>query len=335
MDLDWQVAGVAGATGAVGSELLTVLEGLAWGPPSVLPIARASSKQTSIEWSGQQVGVDVLGEADLETVDLLFVALPDHVSGEIIRAAVDLDIRVVDISGAAWRDALGPLCVPWLQADRVPGDARVLCVPSAEALLVASVLEPLRRAGITGAAHAHVLMPASAHGRAAVEELSQQVVALFNAQTPKRKIFRTGLAFDVDPIVSTLRDDGWTEREHEVLEQVRGLCAAPDMPISVSLTQIPIFSGVSVECSIQLDRQVPVELLERVLRDGGVRWATDGSDTPLARPRSVEGNPFAHGARLRLNASGDTLFVWASMDNLRTPAVAAAMCARLLLGGTG
>ena len=332
MELDWQVAGVAGATGSVGSELLKVLEGLAWGPPGVLPIARASSKQTSIEWKDQQVGVDVLDEADLESVDLLFVALPGPVSGDIIRRAVDADIWVVDLSGVAWRDEMGPLCVPWLQADRVPEATRVLCVPMAEALLVASVLEPLRRAGIIGSAHAHVLMPASSFGRQGVEELSQQVVALFNAQTPQRKIFPSGIAFDVDPSVSPSADDGWTEREHEVVEQVRGLCAAPEMPLTVSLTQVPVFSGVSVECSIRMDRQVPLELLERVLRDGGVRWAVEGGQTPSARPRSVEGEPFAHGTRLRLNEEGDTLFVWASMDNLRTPAVAAAMCARLLLG---
>lgn len=335
MELDWQVAGVAGATGAVGSELLTVLEGLAWGPPSVLPVARASSKQTAVQWKEEQVGIDVLGEADLDTVDLLFVALPRDVAGPAIRWAVERDVWVVDLSGSAWHDELGPLCVPWLQADRVPEDARVLCVPCAEATIVASILEPLRRAGIHGSAHANVLVPASTQGRAAVEELSQQVVALFNAQTPQRKIFPTGLAFDVDPTVTPVGDGGWTERETEVVEQVRGLCAAPDMGLTVSLTQVPIFSGVSVECAIRLDRQVPVELLERVLRDGGVRWGGDGADTPSARPRSVEGEPFAHGARLRLNEAGDTLYIWASMDNLRTAAVAAAMCARLLLRRAG
>ena len=164
-----------------------------------------------MQWKEEQVGIDVLGEADLDTVDLLR-ALPRDVAGPAIRWAVERDVWVVDLSGSAWHDELGPLCVPWLQADRVPEDARVLCVPCAEATIVASILEPLRRAGIHGSAHANVLVPASTQGRAAVEELSQQVVALFNTTPQRRSFLRASLSTWIPRSRQWAMVDGRNER---------------------------------------------------------------------------------------------------------------------------
>ena len=90
---------------------------------------------------------------------------------------------------------------------------------------------------------------------------------------------------------------------------------------------VPIFSGVAATVSLRCPAPLTVEQVQRVLKEGGVRL-----DEPLgARPRSVEGVPFAHAGRLRVDDGGHRVRMWLTMDNLRTMATAAVACAGALL----
>lgn len=317
--------GVVGATGAVGRELLTVLDRVSWRPETVSPVASPGTTTPFVEYGDRNL--PVLDGRDLDTglLDAVVLAAPVEASRAIGERAIEDGALVVDLSGAFAEEPGVPLVVPWVNPEILAqaGIRDVVAVPSAPALLLSSVLAPLARAGVVGDTEATVLVPASVWGRDGIEELSKQVVSLFNSATPPRSLFPHGLAFDLLPTVGELTADGWTTAEALTRAQVRSLLGGP-VPVATTLVGVPVFSGISAQLTIRLSRRVMPELVERIFSDGGVGLPEEEGPRYLPRPRRVEGQPFAQVGRIRFDAEANVLRVWASMDNLRGAATAAA-----------
>ena len=309
--------GIAGATGALGSEVVRVLDKAPWRPSQVVPMASARTTVSSVTYGEQRVTVEDLAFEAFGELDALIVALPSAVATGVVARAIAEGVPVVDASGAPGL----PLVVPWVNPEALQSlDRPAVAIPGAATTALASALGPLARAGVSGEVDATVLLPASVYGAAGIDELSKQVVALFNAGTPPRKIFDGGLAFDLNGQLGAVQPNGWTEPERLVAEQVATLTGWAG-EVRVQLVLVPLFSGVSLQVSMRTARRVPAELAARLLADGGARVAEDARSTP--RPRRVEGKAFLHVGRVRNGPSGDGLHLWGVMDNLRTGAAAA------------
>ncbi|MCA9567532.1 MAG: hypothetical protein KC656_06800, partial [Myxococcales bacterium] len=245
------------------------------------------------------------------------------------EAAVRAGTPVVDASGALHSDAV-PLGIPWVNPEALLGQQRgVLAVPSPEAILAATVLGPLQRAGLDGATEATFMLPASRFGRRGIEELSAQVVALFNAGTPPRSVFADGLAFDVLPSAGEAVGQGWSALEQRVSRELHALVELEDVP--VLCTAVPVFSGLSMELRIEPSRRPVPDLVRQILVDAGVQVPAGDAPRELPRPRRVEGMPFPSAGRIRVDDRGEVLRIWASMDNLRASATVVVGLAGLLL----
>ncbi len=322
--------GVAGATGALGKEIVGLLDKAKWRPTTLVPLASGSTTIPFVEYGGERVAVDDLAGEALDNLDALIIAVPPDVATDVADAAAEEGTLVVDCSGAYLDDPDVPICIPWVNPGVLQEPLRgVVGTPSSAATLLASVLGPLTRAGVEGPFNATVMLPASTWGRAGIEELSRQVVTLFNAGTPPRKVFENGLAFDLLPQLGGLLDSGWTEREATVVAELRQLLGI-QTELDVTLVAVPVFSGVSASCELRPTRHVPVELIRQILSDGGVVIGDDDNARFVPRPRRVEGQPFAHAGRLRAD-SGGNLHMWLAMDNLRaSAAVAVSTCGALI-----
>jgi aspartate-semialdehyde dehydrogenase len=315
--------GVVGATGAVGKEFLEVLHGVKWRPRRVRAFASPGTATPFVTYGEDNVSVDDLGALDAGDLDALVLAAPREPSRVAGELALEAGIPIIDLGGAFRGEPDVPMCIPWINPAVLGqlGSRTIVCLPDSNAILLASVLAPLAAAGVTGHAHATVMVPASTWGRAGIDELSRQVVSLFNAGSPPRKVFPQGLAFDLLPAVGTLVDDGWTDLEHQAVAQVAGF-VGERITLSMTLVAVPLFSGLSADISIRSVRRLLPDLALRILEDGGVRVTEEGGVRQLPRPRKVEGQPYVHVARTRTSQDGATFHIWATMDNLRTAAAA-------------
>ncbi|MEQ1564448.1 MAG: Asd/ArgC dimerization domain-containing protein, partial [Myxococcota bacterium] len=297
------------------------------------PAEPGGARASLLDYGDSRVPVDDLSDEGIDGVDALLVAVPPEAGKSAADLAAHRGVPMVDCSGAFADDRSVPLVVPWINPEGLGGDLHrgLVAIPDPAAVLLASVLGPLQRAGITGAVEATVLVPASFQGKAGIEELSRQVVALFNSGTPPRKVFPNGLAFDLLPALDTPEDDGWTARERSVAAQTARV-AGMDGPVQATLVGVPVFSGISANIVLYPTRAAPLELVLRILADGGVHVPESAGLRYLPRPRRVEGRPFAHVGRVRLGADGRSLHLWTAMDNLRTTATAAVATAGVLLG---
>ncbi len=324
--------GVVGATGAVGAEILGVLDRAPWRPPHVVALARTSSHQAAVDYGDERLPVVPFEPAALADLDAVLLAVPEDAAVEIGSHAVDEGLAVVDLSGALRDEDDAAVLVPWINPEPLLETPQpVVVLPGPGAMLLASVLGPLRRAGIGCGVVATQLVPASARGRGAVEELAGQVRALFNQETPPRKHFEQGLAFDLLPADGPLEADGATASEARVVDDLARLLGQDPASVALQSVGVPVFSGFSASVVLRPALPVDAETVERVLADGGVVLPEAAGERALPRPRRVEGRPFAHVGRLRVGDDG-AVRLWLSMDNLRTAATAAVASVAALLG---
>lgn len=324
--------GVFGATGALGKELLHVLNEVSWRPESISAYAGLTTTTAYVEYGGEQVPVDDVRDADFGSMDAAILALPREVARGIGEQLMEEGVPTIDCSGAFAAERDLPVVIPWVNPEALYqiGRRALINIPSAPSILIASILNPLFRAGIFGEVQATVLVPASSFGKKAMEELSQQVIALFNQGVPQKRIFSHGLAFDLLPqIGETKNEKGFTHWEEQIFWELNQV-----LPVSAqlrpTLVGVPVFSGMSVNLSLRTNQALDVSLLNQLWKDGGLQ--VSGSEIrQLPRPRKVDGSPFVHVGRVRHDPESDTWYMWAAMDNLRScAAVAVSACAALL-----
>jgi len=305
---------VFGATGSVGLDLI---ESLATSPlpiQEIRPVASRALKKSTIDVDGNSIRVHAM-PASLDTspliegIDLAFFATPPSVTQAHAPVVAEEGIATIDIGGSLAGKV--PMMVPGISLDPLQWfqETRLLSTPSAPALMVASVLSPLLGLGMTSC-QGVVMLSAGLAGRDGVAELSQQVIALLQSQTPPRKVFPSGLAFDLMPSVGTPGDD-WTGVERRIAVEVAGLLPIPPQRVVISTVMVPLFAGLGL--SLFVDVSEDLEGVRNALSASSLLEVVD----PIPGPRRLIGNPRIHVGRLRADPRGEGIHLWASADNLR------------------
>jgi len=308
---------IVGATGAVGADLVEALE------RSAIPVARwilvgsSTRVHQPVDVGGKRVTVlpgaaDTLPDVVVDEADLVIFATPAAVTRALAPAVVEAGIAVIDIGGALLDQ--GVLAVPLAGVAVDPdtfADRRVVCSPGGPSVLAATILRPLKALGLSRA-QLTVMLPAGMVGRAGAEELSRQVVSLFNSADPPRSIFPDGLAFDVVGALGTPTDD-WTGAERRTSLELAALLrmAPPQLPTTLAL--VPTFAGVSMAVVAQLAPGMGAEQVRSTLDAIPVIAVAD----PPTSPQNTVGSTSAHVGRIRDDPGGAGVHLWATADNLR------------------
>ena len=308
---------IIGATGAVGSDLMEAFERSSIDVARFIPVASATRVHPPVEVGGTRYTVlpgagDSLPEEVLDEADLVVFATPAPVTRALAPAVIEAGIAIIDVGGALLDR--GVIAVP-LAGVAVDGnlftDRRVVCSPSGPAVLAATVLRPLKALGLVRA-QMTILMPAGAFGRGGAEELSRQVVALFNSADPPRSLFPDGLAFDLIAALGTPADD-WTGAERRLGAEVAALLRMPAAALPASIVVLPTFAGVSMSAVLRLQPGVGAEQVRSAL--GAIPTIT--VQDPVTSPQNTVGSASAHVGRIRDDPGGEGVHLWASADNLR------------------
>ena len=316
---------VVGATGAVGADLVKAL------PKSGLPLAELrllasrGTRVTAVEVEGRSQSLHILppdcSESPLfENIDLAFFCTPPDITRQHAPKVAARGILTFDLGGALADRA--PFVCPGADvfpADRI-GEGHLACTPSAPAALLATVLAPLLRHGLVSC-RGDFFLSAGLAGRSGVDELSQQVLALFNGGEPPRKVFPAGLAFDLQGQVGELKPGGWTAAELRLREELSTLLELPASTFGLSAVLVPLFAGVAASLHLRFDPNPSLDEL---------RLAFEGSShiklgDPVPSPRRLVGRAGAYVGRLREDPQGDGVLLWAAADNLRFGAAGVAI----------
>jgi aspartate-semialdehyde dehydrogenase len=320
--------GVVGAGGALGRELLAVLEQRRLPIVELVPVGSADQTGEGVSFGGQDLPLRP-PDTPLAGLDVVFLCAPADRSLDHARRALHARVPCIDASGALARSE----DVPLLDAeDPLPEAARgapLLSAAGGAALAWYRVLAPLdREAGLR-----HVTLTAvesvSTAGRRGLEALSSETVALLSQQeAAEPEVLPWPIAFDCHPATDDADVAGASGREAALAEVLRRLLGH-DLPLDLTVLRIPTFSGEGASLRVETGRPLgPADALACWAKAPGVEVV--GPDAGALRTRASAGREAVLVGRVRPGATGGLLF-WLAADTQRLSALNAARLAEARL----
>lgn len=314
---------IIGATGAVGRDLVELLTQQGAEPQDLLLFASPASvgKRVELGDGGKRVlamPADPEGSELFDDIEVVFFACPSEVTRAVAPVLAERGLAVVDVGGALAGQA--PLAVAHHAEHGFDPfvEQRLIATPSAAAVAMTHLLAPLQELGLVGC-RGTVLLPASTAGQAGSEELSGQVVSLFNSQDPPRRVFPQGLAFDVLTQLGT--GTGWVPAEARLHAELAALVSVAPEHLGLTTMVAPWFGGMVLSVFIELTWVPELEVLHEAWAAApGVRVGD-----PVPGPRRVVGTPELLVGRVRADPAANGIHVVATADNLRMGASVAAV----------
>lgn len=326
----WRVS-LVGATGAVGEELLHVLEERRFPVLSLRAFASGESHGREVDFRGEPLPVERLDPARVAEADLVFCAAPRVL--EELRPELDAaETRVVDLSGVLELDLDVPLYVPG--ASLAPAPTRWVAVARGIVGGLGLALRPLRTVAELERLSVVTLESASGAGRRGVGELSDQTLALLNAmtgETEEPEVFPESLAFDCLPLVGDLLEDGDASEERRLAHVLRRILALPGLPIEVTRVRVPIFGGSLACVHLGVSREIALAEAASVWEKATGIEVLEPDRLPT--PRTHVGRDGVAVGRVRSHAGPPAAldFVLAQDDLRQGGALAAVEVAEILL----
>jgi aspartate-semialdehyde dehydrogenase len=303
---------VVGATGALGGELIDQLREQRFPIQELRPIATDRSLGESVDWLDHELPVVTEAEA-LADLDVAFLCTPPEAALDWIRRARERGVACVDFSGALASRPEVPL-LDDAGLDPAVLSAPLLSVPAAPALALARVLAPLGDAAGLVRAVATLCDAASGAGRAGVDALQAETIALFNQEELPETGLDHALAFDCLPASGPLDEAGASEDEARVSRELARLLGFA-LPHAITTLRVPIFAGMGVQLCVETERALaPEEASARLAKAPGVAlWPAAGPST-----RDAIGDDAVQVGRVRRDASvAHGLSLWLALDPVR------------------
>jgi aspartate-semialdehyde dehydrogenase len=309
---------IVGATGAVGIEMLRVLERRDFPVASLRLLASPRSAGKSLSFRGREHTVEPLSEDSFKGIDIALFSAGGGISKEFAPHAVNSGAVVVDNSSAFRMDPKVPLVVPEINAAAVSSHSGILANPNCTTAITLMALHPLHRAFGLRRIIASSYQAVSGTGARAIEELRDQVEAISAGKSFTKEVYPHQIAFNVIPHVDSFLDDGYTREEMKMQNEGRRIMDLPDLTASVTCVRVPVYRAHSVSVTAQFEHPVSLEKAREVLEDApGVRLHDDPAAALYPMPIECSGEDDCRVGRLRLDcALPNALTFWVCGDQL-------------------
>ena len=316
---------VVGVTGAVGQEILRVLERRKFPVSELVPLASERSAGTEVEFAGKKVKVWKLEAASFAGVEVAFFSAGATRSREFIPIARKAGAVVVDNSSAFRMNPEVPLVVPEVNGELLDAKPKLIANPNCSAAILAVALAPLHQlAGLESVVVA-TYQSASGAGAKAMAELEQQVQDYAAGKELKAEVFPHVLAFNLFSHNSPMGKDGYNEEEQKMVEETRKIFGLPKLRIVPTCVRVPVPRAHSEAVVARFLKPISREAAKRALEGAaGVRLvdepkknlfpmpshASGELDVFVGRVREVEGDPHS----IAFFVSGDQLLKGAAWN---------------------
>jgi aspartate-semialdehyde dehydrogenase len=310
---------VAGATGAVGTVMLRVLEERGFPVTRLVPLASSRSAGRELDYLGKPMAVQELTEGSFEGVDIALFSAGSVRSKAFAPAAVEAGAVVIDNSSAFRMDPDVPLVVPEVNSHDLEGHQGIIANPNCVAAPLVVALKPIADAVGLERVILSSYQSVSGTGAAAVAELRDQSRGFLGGEEPEPSVYPHPIAFNALPHIDTFDEGGYTGEERKVANETRKMLGMPDLRVSATCVRIPVFYGHSESVTIETTDKISADAARSLLMGAPGLVVIDEpalNRYPLAR--EAEGRDEVYVGRIREDSSHDRgLAMWVVSDNLR------------------
>jgi len=310
---------ILGATGAVGAELLQLLDERNFPLSKLKLLASARSAGQRIEFQGEVLQVEEVTEASFDGVDLVLASAGGSISKEWAPKALKAGAVVIDNSSAFRMDPLVPLVVPEVNPDAAVQHQGIIANPNCTTILMAVAVWPLHQVQPIQRIVAATYQSASGAGARAMEELKVQAQAILDGNTPPTDCFPYPLAFNLFPHNSDLTDSKYCQEEMKMIQETRKIFGVPELRVSATCIRVPVLRAHSEAINLEFAQPFDADVARALLQKApGVKLVEDWDRNYFPMPMEASGKDEVLVGRIRQDLSHPCgLELWLSGDQIR------------------
>jgi len=315
------VVAVAGATGAVGREMIRTLEQRDFPVKELKLFASERSEGLELEYKGQRIKVEVLKKGCFKGVDIALFSCGGGRSLEFAPDAASDGAVVIDNS-SAWRmDPEVPLVVPEVNPHAVAHykNKGIIANPNCSTIQMVVPLKPIHDHAKIKRIIVATYQATSGAGKKAMDELMGQTQAVLSFQPVECGVFPHQIAFNCLPHIDVFQDNGYTKEEMKMYNETRKILEDDAILVSATTVRVPVFIGHSEAVTIETEKEIAPEKARELLSSfPGVVVQDDPASNvyPLAIEAAGKDEVFVGRIRKDL-AFEHGLSMWVVADNLR------------------
>ncbi len=297
---------IAGATGAVGVEMLKTLERREFPVGSLKLLASARSVGKRFVFRGESIPVEEMTHDSFKGVDLALFSAGSGISKEYRPYVVDAGALMVDNSSAFRMEDDVPLVVPEVNPEDVDLHHGVIANPNCTTAIMLTAVAPLHRAAGLRRIVASTYQAASGAGAKGMAELSAQLTALAEGKPLEVKFFAYQLANNLIPHIDSFADNGYTKEELKMLNESRKMLHLPGLRVSCTCVRIPVPRAHSESLNLEFEREITPDEVRAILRDApGVDLVDDPANKVYPMPKDASERYNVLAGRVRQDISRD------------------------------
>jgi len=313
------VVAVVGATGAVGTEMIEVLEERKFPVTRLLPLASTRSAGGTVTFEGNEVPVEVLTKDSFAGVDIALFSAGADLSREFAPIAVKAGAVVIDNS-AAWRMTPEvPLVVPEVNAHDIQRHKGIIANPNCSTIQMVVALKPLHDNARIKRIVVTTFQSVSGTGKDAMDELMAECQDLLSFKSASPKVYPYQIAFNCLPQIDDFLPSGYTKEEMKMVHETRKIMGDQSIHVTATTVRVPVYVGHSEAVNIETERKLSANEARAILSTApGVLLYDDPAHKIYPMPLEVAGKDEVYVGRVREDESiANGLNLWVVADNLR------------------
>jgi aspartate-semialdehyde dehydrogenase len=317
MSSEFEVA-IVGATGAVGAELIQLLEQREFPLRRLKLLASPKSAGKVLKFKGEEIPVEVLSRDSFRSIDIALFSAGAARSKEYAPHAVNAGAVVIDNSSAFRMEPDVPLVVPEINPADIQKHRGIIANPNCTTVIALMALYPLHKVFRVKRVIASSYQAVSGAGAKAIDELLSHTKSFLSGEAAIPEVFPHTIAFNVLPQVDVFLDNGYTKEEVKFVNESRKIMHHPTLRASITCVRVPVFRAHSIAINAEFEQPISVERARDVLaKFPGLELVDDPSARKYPTPLLVAGKNNCQVGRIRADSALDNgIAFWVCGDQL-------------------
>ncbi|MFM7439049.1 MAG: aspartate-semialdehyde dehydrogenase [Snowella sp.] len=310
---------ILGATGAVGTELLELLETRNFPVEQLKLLASPRSAGKKLTFAGKSLTVEAVNENSFHNIDLVLASAGGSSSKAWAKTIVASGAVMIDNSSAFRMDSTVPLVVPEINPEAAEKHQGIIANPNCTTILLGVAVYPLHKIQPTRSMVIATYQSASGAGAMAMEEVKHQAKAILSGEPVKAEILPYPLAFNLFPHNSPLTDSGYCEEELKMINETRKIFNDSTIRVTATCVRVPVLRAHSEAVNLEFDSPFAVSQAREILSQApGVKLVEDWESNYFPMPIDATGKDEVLVGRIRQDLSHPCgLELWLCGDQIR------------------
>ncbi len=310
---------VVGATGAVGQEMLKVLEERDFKVEEILCLADPREAGTKLKYKGETIIVRQVDADAFKQSDLALFAVGSDISLQLAPMAVENNCVVIDNSYAFRLDESVPLVVPEVNPLDIGLHQGIIANPNCSTIIMVVAINPIHLAAGIKRVVVSTYQAVSGAGIAGLNELEISTRNYLEHREITPEVFQYQIAFNLIPHIDVFVDDNYTREEMKMVWETRKIMHAPDLKIAPTAVRVPVFRSHSESINLETEKHLSIEEVRRILAEApGVIVQDNPQANIYPMPLYTSNKDEVFVGRIREDLSVENgLALWVAADQIR------------------